>query len=36
MRGICEPGDTNHLAPMMITFFTAAFQAPATEIPNAH
>ena len=36
MRGICGPGDTERLAPMMITFFKAAFEAPATETPDAH
>jgi AcrR family transcriptional regulator len=34
-RGICDPTDTSRLMPMMITFFTAAFEAPATEIPDA-
>ena len=36
MRGICDPGDPGRLAPMMITFFQAAFEAPATENPDAH
>jgi AcrR family transcriptional regulator len=30
-----EPSDARRLAPLMITFFTAAFEAPATEIPDA-
>ena len=34
-REICAAGDTDRLAPMMITFFTAAFQAPATETHDA-
>jgi AcrR family transcriptional regulator len=33
--GLCDPGDTSRLMPMMINFFTAAFEAPATEIPDA-
>jgi hypothetical protein len=36
MQGICDPGDTGRLAPMMITFFQAAFEAPATETPDAY
>jgi AcrR family transcriptional regulator len=34
--GLPDSPDPRVLTPMMITFFTAAFEAPATEIPDAH
>lgn len=35
-RGICDPGDTSTLAPLIVACFAAAFEAPATEIRDAH